>query len=121
MGKANKAIEKFKKKQVEEMKSQEQIKFERKVTKQRYEVDIKCLSRERDFKTEQLKNEILETRTAIHQPNGQVIIQEGYVDNKKPKWLIENEVDIINQKLRERLDQIYNIDQLEEKDAGKTA
>lgn len=119
MGKAQKQLAKLKKKQEEEMKSQEQVKFERHVTKQRYEVDMVCLNREKAFKQQQLDGEVLETRTTIHPPSGQTVIQEGYVDGKKPKWLIENEIDILNQKIRERKEQLENIQQLEEQDAGK--
>jgi hypothetical protein len=107
MGKAQKILERMKKEKAKL--NPEQIEHDRKITQQRTETDLANLKRELEYKESQLKKEIVETRVQIQLSSGEIVIQEGYLDGLKPRWLIENEKAIIEQKIKEKGEQLLNI------------
>ena len=102
-------------------KSKEQKAFERKIQKQRYGIDIQCIDREIKFKKEQLDNNvIIETRMINQIPGQPGIIIDGYKDHIKPAFLIENEIDKLEQRKKEFNELIESIKKAEEEDARET-
>lgn len=113
MGKAQRALMKRQKKLGQEKKSKEQLEYERKVTLERAETDIRCLEREKKFKESELQE------GAIIEKNESTYLSMSTFpqDEIKPKFIVENELDIINQKIKEKKRQIEKIKQVEEEDA----
>lgn len=107
------AREQIKQKIEENKKSDEQVAYERKITKERNEVMIKNIQREIDFKKTELEKEIIETISIHRIPDGTAIRVDGYADGKKPKFIIENEIDSLNQRIQEFEEQNKNIKELE--------
>lgn len=107
------AQENLKAKIQENKESEEQIAYNRKITKERNSVMIQNIQREIDFKKEQLEKEIIETISIHRIPDGTAIRVDGYLDGKKPKFIIENEIDSLNQRIEEFKDQNKNIEELE--------
>jgi len=116
MNRNKKAQEKLKQRIEESKKSAEQIAYDRRVTKERNKVMVDCIKRELDYKQNELANGITETRTIHRIPDGTAVSVDGYIDNKKPKFMIENEIDTLNQRIKEFEEQIKNIEELEHAD-----
>lgn len=113
MNRNKKAREEIRKKIEQNQKSEEQIAYERKITKERNSIMIKNIQREIEFKQEQLISGIKETRTINRIPDGTAVTVDGYIDNKKPKFMIENEIDALNQRKKEFEQQIKDIEEIE--------
>ena len=82
-------------------KSDEQIAYERGIKKQRNNVMITGINREIEYKKNELANGITETRTIHRIPDGTAVNVDGYTDNKKPKFMILNEIDALSQRSKE--------------------
>ena len=82
----------------------EQAKENRKKTIERTEVQITNWKREREHKEKQLGEpyELLEKHDA-------------FLDGKKPKFMLQNEQDIIDQNIKEAKEGIENLKKMEEK------
>ncbi len=81
--------------------------------------EIKFTEREIEYKQEQLKNGIKETRVLNTQPGQPTVILDGYVDGLKPAYIIENEIDRNKQLLKEQRKRLENIKKAREEDAAK--
>ena len=98
------------------VKSKEQIDYERKITKQRLSTDVNCLKRELIYKELEVSSgNIMEKNESKFYMSTTVA-----ADDIKPRFIIENEIDIIKQKLSEIRDRINEITNLEEEDAEAT-
>lgn len=95
--------------------TREQIAYERKITIERTELDIKMMTREMIFKKAELNSgEIVEKNESnIYQ------MSTFPKDEKKPSFVIENEIDILERRIYEKQSQIDKIKQLELEDATK--
>lgn len=81
----------------------EQAEENKKLSIERNEIKIKTWTRERDNKETQIKNkEYLEKH-------------EAFLDGKKPEFILLNEVDIINQQIKEAEEATKKIEEMEEK------
>lgn len=99
----------------------EQMDFNRSKTKMQSQVQISNISRHITYKEEQVKsNTVQETRIVKIADNGEATIMDGYIDQIKPKFLLENEIDEL--KVRQELfkQQLKAIERAEEEDARKT-
>ncbi len=57
------------------------------------DLTIRQIERDIEFKNNQISFEIVETRTIQITPGQSPVIVDGYIDNKKPKHILQNEVD----------------------------
>ena len=95
-------------------KSAEQIAYERNETKKDARIKMKNLQRVVDYKVVQVDSgEITETRTIHTIPDGTAVQIDGFVNNKKPKHILENEIDELKFKIEFFEEQIKNIEELE--------
>jgi len=114
-----KAREVMKQKVVDEVKSKEQTEYDRRVTKQRLAVEIECVGREIQFKEDELKNGIVETRALNQLPGQPAIIIDGFKDNVKPSFLIENDLSRLRQNIIEITERMDQIDKSEKEEIDK--
>ena len=98
-----------------------QLEFNRKAKKRDFENQLSGMQREIEFKQEQLKSGIMETRVIKLGNDGMPTIVDGYVDGLKPKHLILNDID--NLKTRQDLitNQLDALSKAEEEDARSTS
>ena len=89
--------------------SQEQLEYERKNTKRILKVDIGCLTAEKKYKQDQLDSgEILEKNES------RLFNTSSYPkDEVKPKFILENEIKVINRLLEDKQEQLENITKME--------
>jgi len=120
MGKGAKQVRKFtqaeqKKREMEE----EQKRFDRSQSKKRLTAQIKNMGRDIIFKKGQLDTGIVETRTVHLTPDGSATIVDGYIDNMKPKHIIENEITEYGAKIEIFQEQIDEIKKIEEEENAR--
>lgn len=109
-----KAIERLKKQGI----SKEQLVYQRKIQKERLEIELTCIRREIKFKDEEVSSgNIIETRAVNQIPGQPAITLDGYQDGLKPKHLLENEMDQLNLIIKQKQEMIDDIKKLEEEDA----
>jgi len=101
--------------EVPEEKSEEQLAYERKITIARINNDLRMIERERLFKQIQIDGTVVERNESKYY-NGSTFTK----DDIKPKFILENEVDILTQRKKELLERIGEITKLENENAGKT-
>lgn len=77
-------------------KSEEQIKYDKWENLNRKNIMVKNIQREIDFKEGELRNGIIETISIHRIPDGTAVRVDGYEDGKKPKFVIQNELDTLN-------------------------
>ena len=82
---------------------------EKRITKEREKVELRCLEREIGFKAKQLEKGIIETRFVNQLPGQPALIIEGFEGQLKPKFLIENDIDRLNQRLKEAKNRIKEL------------
>ena len=88
-------------------KSSEQLKkervqrqYDRKVSLSRLAVRIGSIARDITYKMKQIETGIITETRSIHKlPDGTAAIVDGYVDELKPKFIIENEVDYLKNEM----------------------
>jgi len=97
-------------------KSKEQIKYERKLRTEDLNTDITCMQRDIDYKRDQIKNGIEETRVINRIPGQPAIIIEGYKNHLKPPHLLENEIDQLNKQIKRNNEQINTMKELQDAD-----
>lgn len=100
----------------------EQMAFNRSKTKMQSQAQISNIDRHIKYKEEQVRNNaVTETRIVKIADNGEATIIDGYMDNMKPTFLLENEIDEL--KVRQELfkQQLKAIERAEEEDVRKTA
>ncbi len=90
-------------------------------TEERCATQIHFLKREIEYKQNQLKGEITETRAVNQVPGQTSTVLEGYVDGLKPKYILENEIEKNNQLIKEQKRQIENTKIAREEDASRTS
>ena len=95
------------------------IEAQRVISEERAIRQIKFLEREIDYKENELKTEITETRELTKLPGQPSVILDGYVDGKKPAYIIQNEVERDQLLIKEQKQQIENIKLARETDASK--
>ena len=99
--------------------TKEQATHQRKIQTENETIEIECSLREKKFKEEQLKSEIVETRFVNQLPGQPALVITGYKDQLKPRYLLENEIARIDQMVKIRRETIENMRKQEEKD-GKS-
>lgn len=101
-----------------QLEKQEQIEYERKIRKERLEVEIGCIQRDMAYKQNQVDTGLITETRAINQiPGNPAIILDGYSDGLKPKHILENEIEQHKLRIKEKEEQIANIKKLEEENA----
>jgi len=114
MGKGAKNIKKYLQ---EQKKTEEQKKYDRKITKIRLGVQEKQLERDIIFKLAQIESgEITETRTIHKLADGTMSIVDGFINNLKPKHILENEVDELKARVEMFKEQLIEIKKAEEEE-----
>jgi len=93
--------------------SEEQRAYDRKIKKERNKIMTTNINREIEYKLLQLDNGITETRTINRIPDGTAVVVDGYVDNLKPKFMIQNEIDTLGQRVKEFNEEVKAIEELE--------
>ena len=120
MGKGAKQIKRY-----EQAKKVDAIQLEYDRWKSRLDLGmrIKNIQREIDFKKEQLKTGVKETRTIHTLPDGSAAIVDGFVEGVKPKHVLENEIDAftVKQQIFEEQLRQMKIKEEEEKNARSAA
>lgn len=81
----------------EDVLNKENVEYQRKVTLRRNELQINQLKREKEFKELQVKEKKL------------MEFHEGFSDKVKPSYFLMNEIDLINLKIEELLEQNENL------------
>ena len=89
-------------------------------TEERCKTEIHFLEREIEYKQNQLKGKITETREITKVPGKPSTVLEGYVGGLKPAYIIENEIEKNNQLIKEQKRQIENTKIAREEDASKS-
>ncbi len=89
-------------------------------TEERCETEIHFYEREIEYKQNQLKGIITETRVVNKVPGQPSTVLEGYVDGLKPAYIIENEIEKNKQLIKEQKRQIENTKLAREEDASKS-
>ena len=92
---------------------------QRNISEVRATKQIKFLEREIDYKENELKTEITETRVLNTIPGQPSVILDGYVDGLKPAYIIQNELERDQQLIKEQRKQIENIKLARKEDASK--
>lgn len=87
-------------------------------TEERTNKDIHFLKREIEYKATQLKKGIEETRAINQVPGQPAMILDGYKDGLKPAYILENEIEQNEQRIKEKRRQIENIKKAREEDAS---
>ena len=95
------------------------IEEQRNISEERATKQIEFLEREIGYKDNELKTEITETRVLNTIPGQPSVILDGYVDGKKPAYIIQNEIERNEQLIKEQRKQIKNIKLAREEDATK--
>ena len=95
------------------------IEAQRVISEQRAIRQIKFLERELDYKENELKTEITETRELTKLPGQPSVILDGYVDGKKPAYIIQNEMERDQLLIKEQKQQIEDIKLARKEDAAK--
>jgi uncharacterized protein YyaL (SSP411 family) len=123
MSREKKAKEELKQKLASRAIDKEQLARDRKVTKDRNAVMIQAVNREIKFKTDEIVNGVVETLAIQRMPDGTMLKVEGYEGGKKPYFMIQNEIDMLTQRVKEFEQQIKDIEEAENADTepeGKT-
>ena len=94
---------------------------QRVISEERTNTEINFLKRENDYKANELKVGITETRAINQVPGQPAMILDAYVDGKKPAYIIQNEIDKNNQLIKEQKRQLENIKLAREEDATKSS
>ncbi len=89
-------------------------------TEERCKTQINFLKREIEYKQNQLRGTITETRAVNQIPGQPPNTVEGYVDGLKPPYILENEIEKNNQLIKEQKRQIENTKIEREEDATKS-
>jgi len=119
MGKGAKKVRKFENQLPE--KSPEQIAYERELNKRNAKVNIKALNRIKEFKQAQIDTgKVVETQSVHTIPDGTAVKVDGYINGLKPTFLLQNEIDYIENDIQTFNNRIKDIEKAEEKDGRKT-
>ena len=104
------------KKEVKDEISKEQIIYNRKQSKRILKVDMECLRREKGYKQNQLSSGKVVEKNESKLYNASSFPK----DEVKPKFILENEIKVIERLLEEKQDQLDNLKKSEEEDATKS-
>lgn len=109
MSKGSKAVNRYVNQQPK--KSNEQIAYEARESRIVSELAIKFMKRELAYKENQIKTGIIEETRATNRIPGQpAIILDGFIDGKKPMFIIENEKDQCENHIRIEEEKLKNIE-----------
>ena len=95
------------------------IEAQRVTSEERMGKDINFLNREIEYKKDQLKNGITETRAINQVPGQPAMILDGYKDGLKPDYIIKNEIEKDKQRIKEKRRALEDIKIAREEDASK--
>ena len=97
------------------------LEAQRVTTSERIDSEIHFLERENEYKSNQLKKGVTETRAINQVPGQPAMILDGYVNGLKPDYIIENEIDKNKQIIKEHNRQQENIKQARKEDAASSS